>query len=451
MINTADALSGPWAANVRGWLWTAVPVSLLVVSQEISGGGHTWQTIVASALFQLLASAAWGGLVAGISRRAAGRVTPLASVILWTGFGVVRGVVGGLVAAGVGLNPEWAYRIAFWTAVSLTWMPLLTYTLAQWDERRRLLAVRASAHSALARVATRAAEGAQTRAHRLAEAVDDAFRPALDEIRGALQQSASSIDAGTLDALRVKVERLADRTAKFAAPSFTTPVQHADERVSLSAASQQFELTRPVFAAALAAAGTAPFLVPDALREGGLPHLAEILVAIAVSSGLLVAAFRLLRPVPAGAGRPPLSRVGVPIASFAGAAVLLLLPWEPFEPRDLILIAIFPLVFGTAASMVATAVALTTTNVEIEKRALADDRLLARRLAAARAAEERAAEGLVTLVRGELNGRLAACAMALGFLASGSLPVESRDSAIRGVLAQLDAASAELDRVVSEE
>jgi len=114
------------------------------------------------------------------------------------------------------------------------------------------------------------------------------------------------------------------------------------------------------------------------------------------------------------------------------------------------LIAIFPLVFHTAAATVATAVALHTTNSEIERRAIADGELLSRQLATAREAEERAASGLVALVRGELNGRLAACAMALGFLASGSLPVASRAATIRGVIEQLDAAADELDRVASQ-
>ena len=449
MISTAEALSGPWAANFKGWLWTAAPVSLLVVSQEISSGGHSWPSIFASAILQLLASAAWGGLVAGIARRNVGRVPTLASAILWIGFGLVRGLVGGAVALQIGLDPEWLYRIAFWTAISLTWIPLLTYTFAQWDERRRLLGVRATTHAALAEVAARAAESAETRQRRLAEAVDDAFRPALDEVRHALRQTVSSMDADTLESLRVRVEHLADRTSRFATPIPPAPILRADTRVSLSAASQQFELTRPVLAAALAAVATLPFLLPDALREGGLPHVAEVFVAIFVASTLLVAAFRLLRPIAPDAPRPPLSRVGVPIASFAGAAVLLLLPWEPFEPTDLILIAIFPLVFGTASSIVATAVALQSTNAEIESRAIADNRLLTQRLAAARTSEKRAAKDLVTLVRGELNGRLAGCAMALGFLASGTLPTASRDAAIRGIVAQLDAASDELSRVVA--
>jgi hypothetical protein len=444
VTSTAESLSGPWAANLPGWVVSTALASLVAVTQELVTPlpGAGW--VVLSVLAQLVASTLWAAAVAEISRRRFGRVVPVASALLWTGLGVARGITGGIVAAAAGLDPEWLYRIGFWTVVSLCWMPLLTYALAQWDEHRRLLALRAGLAESLGTAAERAEESADDRSRRMTRAVDDALGPALDEIRAALRDNSSLGESG-VGAITDRLEALAERTARFSASPAPFVPSRATAKVSVAAAAREFQLRRPVFAALLAAAASAPLVIPEALRDGGPWDLAEFAAAIVVSTVALVGLYAGVRPfLFAGALRSAATRVGVLAAGVLGAAVVVLLPWAPLDPGDYARLAVFPLVFWFATAATGTAVALNATNVELAEHARADEEALSGVLARVRAVERETASRLETLVRGEVNGRVASCVLALGLLADDGMPPDARERLIAGVLEQLDAAAGEL-------
>ena len=107
MTSTAEALSGPWAANVAGWAATTLLASAIVVVQEVATPlpGAGW--VVLSVVVQLLASSLWGGAVAGISRRKFGRVVPVASARLRTWIGGTRGVGEPHVPSQAALDAVW--------------------------------------------------------------------------------------------------------------------------------------------------------------------------------------------------------------------------------------------------------------------------------------------------------------------------------------------------------
>lgn len=444
MTSTAEALSGPWAANLPGWAVSTGLASLIVVTQEIATPLPHAEWIVLSVLLQLVASTLWGVAVAGISRRRFGRIVPVASGLLWAGIGIIRGVAGGVVAAVAGVEPEWAYRIGFWTLVSLCWMPLLTYALAQWDEQRRLLAVRADLATALDAATARAAESDEDRRHRMSQALDDSLGPAIDEIRAALREH-PTLDEPDVGAIAARLDELADRTANFAASPPLLAPPRATGRVSVSEAANEFELRRPFFAAALAAAVTTPLMLPEAYRDGGWPATAEFVVAIVTATLALVGLYAAMRPfLFAGALRTTATRVGVLVAGLAGTGVALLLPWDPFGADDHVLLAVFPFIFWFAAAATGTAVALQATTAELGERVGSDQRALHDLASRVLAADEEAAHRLETLVRGKINGLVAGCAFALGLLAHGDDPRASREGVIAGVLQQLDAAVAEV-------
>lgn len=444
MTSTAEALSGPWAANLPGWAATTALATLIVWMQEIATPLPNAEWIVLSALLQAVASTLWGVGVVGISRRRFGRVVPVASGLLWTGIGVVRGVGGGVVAAAAGLDPEWAYRIVFWTIVALCWMPLITYALAQWDEHRRLLAVRAGLAEAFRTATALAAESSEDRSRRMSRAVDDSLGPALDEIRAALRGS-PTLDSPHAGAIAARLDALTSRTASFSASTPVLAPPRSAGRVSVSEASNEFELRRPVFAALLAAANTTPLVLPEAFRNGGQPDAAEAVVAIVVSTIALIGLYAALRPsLFAGRLRSTLTRVGVLVAGLVGAVVMIVLPWDPIGANDHILVAVFPIVFWFAAAAAGTAVGLAATNVDLAAHVHSDDRALEELTERVTAAEAQTASRLETLVRGEVNGRVASCALALALLADGGVPEASRERVIAGVLQQLDAAAADL-------
>jgi hypothetical protein len=447
VTTTSEALTGPWAANVRGWLVTVIPASLVVVVQEVVTPLPDAGWIALSVGLQLVAVTGWAALVAIIARGLTGRVPPVALGMMWLGIGVLRGVIGALLATEAGVPPEWGYRIGFWVIVTLCWMPLLTYALAQWDEHRRLLAERTTMAAALDDAASHAAEGDEARALRLAAAVDDALGPGLDEIRAALRASGAGLDARSAGEVAARLDALVAQSAAYTTPDPVSPPTRSAGRVSVAVASREFELRRPVFAALLTAADTAPLLLPEAFRDDGWLAVAEMATAIAVATALLMATYAILRPLRfTGVQRSIGSRVGVVAAGLAGAGTLLIHDWQEFQPHDLLLIAVFPLVFVAAASTTATAVALEATNVDLRRQAADEHEALTNLGARVRAADADAAVRLETLVRGELNGRLAGCAMALGFLAHGDVAGEARGDLVANVLAQLDAAAEELHR-----
>lgn len=443
MTSTAEALSGPWAANLTGWAVTTALASTVVVVQELATGFPDAGWIVLSLLLQMAGATLWAAPVAAISRRRYGRIPRAAQLLLWGGIGVARGLIGGSVAAAAGLDPEWVYRVGFWTLASLCWMPLLTYALARWDEHRRLLATRAALGLAVDDATARAAEGADARAERMSRAAADALRPAIDEIRARLRENAA-LDGPHARAIAGRLDELASRTASFTASSAVT-VPRASGRVSVRRASREFELGRPVFAALLAAAETAPLMIPEAYRDDGWISVAEVVLGIIASTLVLVGVYAFVRPSRfTGAQRSVISRVGVVVAGLAGTALQTLLPWDPFQYSDLALLFVFPLVFATAASATATAVALDATNRQLEGQVASERAALDELATRVRIADEEAAARLELLVRGEVNGRVASCVLALGMLADGGVPVESRERVVAGVLEQLDAAADEL-------
>lgn len=443
MPTTADVLSGRWVANTSGMLWTSLPATVLVVVQELATPLPNAGWIALSAILQLLAVSLWGFLVAGASRLLAGRVVPIAAGLLWVGIGVARGVVGATVAAMAGLDPEWAYRVVFWVVVSLAWKPLLTYALAHGDERRQLLAVRRRLAIDHEHATTRAGDSADDREQRMTAALDDALGPALDEIRAGLRESAATLDALSVAAIADRLDDLAARTAAFTTTAPVATAPRPPDRVSVMDAARDFEVRRPALAAFLTALTTAPLVLPDAYRAGGASHLIEVAVALAVASLFVFGAFGIL------SSRVPRTRrvvghLGVFAAGLIGAAVIALLPWTPSTPHDATLLVFFPLAFVSAAFATATSVALHDTNAELRARVDAEQRDLAHLAARTRDADEVAAHRIETLVRGQLSGRLAACAMALGLLNADELSADARATVIDGVLTQLDAAAAEL-------
>ncbi|MEO5535393.1 MAG: hypothetical protein ABIR17_09715 [Pseudolysinimonas sp.] len=443
MVTTAQAFSGRWAANRRSWLLTFIPISLLVVFQELSSSFPTFGWIVLSALLQSIAMAVWALTVAAISRALTGRVTLIASGIMWTGIGVARGVVGALVALAAGVDPDWVYRICFWIAVAWALVPIVTYVLAKADESRGLLSQRDAAKRSLAALEASHIESGDARAERMAEALDDSVRPALEEIRAGLATGVHS--PSDFDELRARLDTLTELTSSFSVTPQVASQPHL-RRVSLLRALTGFELRRPVYAALITGVMTSMLLLPDAIRFGGWMRATEIALAVAVAVAVAIAGGFLLRRFRSRTWlRTLLGRGSGLVAGTAGAAFLVLLPGYRLGAQEIALLVLLPILFAGASTVLALAVGLWSSNGELALALEADQRALDRRRDELRAADDAAAQSLLALVRGDLNGRLAASAMALAFLADGSVDDARRPAILAGVRAHLEGAAAELD------
>jgi hypothetical protein len=444
MITARDAFAGPWAANLRGWLWTAPPAFLLAMCFEIGTELPDPAWIVGSAAAQLAAPALVGALIAKSSRALTGRVTLFASLLLWVGLGAAYAGAGAAAAIAAGVDPEWAARMALWIAVSCTWMPLLTYCLAQWEERRRLVGLHRDVTAALAAADRHESGLAGARAARIAEAADDALRPALDEIRAVLHDTSATLDPAMIESLQQRLDVLADRAARLEIQP-QHPEPDWSRPASLGEASADFEIRRPLFAAALTAAATAPFLLPAALRGGGWSEVAETALAIGAATVGFAVWLVALRRLPASSRlRLVLGRIGGLLAGSIGSAILVAVPWQPLDASHVVFVLALPILLSTAASTITAAVGLAAGNAELDAATRREQHRLARKRRDAERADAFAARRLLTLARGELNGRLASCALALGLLAAGDTAPARRAQMLIDIRAQLDAAVAEL-------
>jgi hypothetical protein len=440
VLTTRQALTGPWAGNLAGWGGTLVPGSLLVVMQELPTGYPNGWFIALSAALQFLLAGVWVALAVSVSRRLTGEVPPAALGIVWLGVGLTRGLTGGAVALAAGLDPEWTHRIAFWCVLSVLWTPLLTYALAQAEEYRRLLNQRALLAIELSKLEARERENAQARTQRVGAAIADALGPALEELRAGLRTA--SLDAATVDDIRGRLDELSVRARDFTAAR-EIPSGRPLGRASLVAAMTAFQLDRPVFAGLLTAAATAPVLLLLQYRVGGFPAVAEMAagIGIATLAFMLVAAgvSRLRAPRLA---RFVLLRVGTLVGGGLGAASIAFLPWNWLPEDAFVALALVPLLFSAAADILTTGVALEATNARLDALIDRDHELVHSRAESLKLAEEEEAAQLLELVRGELSGRLASCAMALAFLAAGTFSDADRERILGGIVDQLDTAAA---------
>ncbi|WP_395639359.1 hypothetical protein [Pseudolysinimonas sp.] len=442
MLTTRHALTGPWAANVRGWGSTAVPGSLLVVMQELPTGFPNGWYIVASVALQFTLPGIWVWLVSTVFRRRTGIVPPVGLVTMWLGVGVLRGLAGGAVALSAGLDPEWVFRIVFWCVLALIWTPLLTYALAQGEEYRRLLAYRARLARDLADLDARSRETAAERTRRMGDAIADALGPALEEIRAGLHTA--RVDAVTVHRIRRRLDDLSARARDFATAPAVEP-SRPDERASLVVAMSAFQSRRPIFAGLLTAAAVAPPLLLEAFRVGGLPAVAEMAVGIATATILfmLVAAGTDRLRVP-GIVSFALLRGGTLAAGGIGATAIALLTWSWLDEDAFLALALMPLLFSVAADILSTAVGLQATSARLDELIARDERTVEARTIALADAEEQASAQILELVRGEVSGRLASCAMALAFLAAGTFTPADQERVVGTIVDQLETAAARI-------
>lgn len=448
MLSIRDALTGPWAISWFGYVNSILPAGFVIVIQELGTEyprpAAAW--IFASFLLQTAAVGIWGAVLATVSRRLLGG-TPLPVIAtLWAGIGILRGVVGGAVAAVAGLDPEWVYRVAFWVAVTAVWMPLITYAAGKADERRRLLALRESLDSGLADARARRDESDAARAHRIGLAIADAVGPALDEVRAQLRDARDE----SLDAVRDRVAAVA-RSVRELVVAPPAPEMPLPRPASVMRAFAEVETRRPWFSAMLGSVAAAPFLLSEALRDQGWTYAVEVLLGLLIATASFAGAVSAIGSRFRGSAlaRVTQSRLLLLSAGGLGAVPLAAAVATPGEGRDWPVLLAFPLVVFTAVGILNTVIALHESNVDMTAEIRAREAAIAAIARQNSDADARAAARYAELVTGELSGRLASCAMAIAFLAE--VPPESpeRSARVAALVEQLDAAASAVDAVVT--
>lgn len=445
-----QTLTGPHSISLTGWLTTFLPASLLVAVQEASTPFPTFAFVLLSAVLQHLGDGVLAALALTV-QRIAPRIDRIAiRTILWTAIGVSRGLVSGSLAVALaGIEPDYGYRVMFWVLVTWTWMPTIGYTIAQLETRRELLGIRDAERVALAKVIAKNAEHRQTLRTSLLDAVQASVGPAVDEIRVRLLRIGTLIDATKSREIGEKIAAIVDDAAAIVRGVPAAGAVGADPpapRASVWAAIE-FDQRRPLWSAAIMAIGMSTLLLPDTVRVAGISGASSVGLGIlaSVASVLLTALLeRAIRP------RSPAAHIAalafrVLAAGVAGSTTILVIGAHD-HVRVLLAAVLLPIVAGLASAIVPTVVGTRQANNAVRREI---DELRAEREHSESEAlvdEARVRAQVAELVHGPIQGRLSACAMALGFHAATEPPPDTARATFitTAVLDQLSAVSKDL-------
>lgn len=421
-----EALGGPWATHWALWAGLFVPTTLIVGLRESVTGYDAWWWPFVSSIVQHLAVGViilGGGALA--RRRSA--VLPLSIVaVLWVAAAIARGLVGGALAFEVaGAQPEYLERSLVWLLGTIVWVPLVVYTAAQIDQRRLLLgALDATTTSIEQQRAAAKQTGADVR-RSLNTAVRESLQPALGELVASLESTRDRLSASALAELGLRISQLHDRTADLLEPTTPGPARLAPVRSTLRRA-YDVPPRLPWLIAGLTALATAAVLLPEVWRVFGEKAAVELIVSITAAS--LVIGFvpwLATRVMPDGRGaRDQRATVIACSTGIALAAYLMLNSGiDPITQNGLIILPLLVIALASACAVLVGAVVLADANrdacAEVSQRSL--QRELEQ--AAHDDVVDRERLRLADLMHGPVQGRLAACVMALNFTAT-SVPAE---------------------------
>jgi hypothetical protein len=454
MISVAGALRGRWAAHPLGWALLLVPIILLVTVQEATTSFPSYADILLSALVQHVIA---GGVIVGVGSLALRWLTrvPLGVVAaIWVLSGVTRGLIGGwfaqLLAAA---DPQYGYRIAYWVIVTLVWMPLFTYLLAQFEFRRQLLGELGQLDDALAAQRRQARATVEERAAQLVSAVRDAVSPLITEMHSTLASASEHDGAIALEGVSERLQLAAETARRVieppAAQQHIAPLAEANWSPLIEALA--FSRARPAYVALLTSVAVAALFVPDSLRDNGPREVIENLQAIA-AGGIVLALGLTLARLATHFTAVHATAIFL-LAAAASQGTLLAVDLEPDNVRELALIAAFPLAFGSAAAMLGSAVGIALGNLKLIAALDSQTEQLATLIAESEAREHEIVERVSAVLHGPVLGRLSACIMALNFYLSE--PEQSRGlrrkATMDGVRAHLELVVSDLEKIVGPE
>lgn len=436
----SNGLGGADAFGLAHWLLTLLPASLLVLASEVATPGTTAAQILVSAVLQHAAAGAVGLPIAHALRRRGTVLSLPAAAGVWTAIGIVRGATGAAVAAAGGVDPSTGPRLLLWVTVSVLWTPLLGHLVTQATLRRSLLRALTEAEAARDDARSRAGRTAEEVRSQLLHTISEAVFPAVREIRNSLARVAHPVDEGgglgrigeRLTSLTATVGGTVERLADPARP-LGSRLRSAPAPVG---AALHFERRRPMQWAAVSGGAVLATTIPLALQAGRGDLVPALLIAVAAGAAVLA-----LGPgLPQRAIRQPHAMPLVPLRYLAGSAVsglvLLALPARQLDPFPVLLAAILPLGLLLSAALFSIGVGTADANRALRGTIGLVEADRVRQEERAREREDRVRTGLRAVLHGPIQGRLAACAMAINFHAAGSVPGDA-EAVARAVLGHL--------------
>lgn len=210
-LGIADSVGAPWAHSFRGWLALLIPTTVIVLLLEAHTPFPHFGLVLLSAIVQhCCAGLVVLPLVAVFRNRA--DVLPFWAVFTsWTVGAVTRAVTGAAIAGWFAdAEIDLQFRVVSWLLVAWTWMPLLSYAVAQLENRQRLLGARSGALRSRDAARERRSLTVEQIRTQLVSDVSVSAMTVIAEIEAALDASRHQLDANRLELVG---DRLSDVSA----------------------------------------------------------------------------------------------------------------------------------------------------------------------------------------------------------------------------------------------
>ena len=447
-----QALGGPWAAHWLFLVGLLPPTTLLVLLRELATPFPDWWWPWLSALVQHLVAGAVIMIGGAIGRRFH-EYLPLTTVFaIWILAAVARGFVAGTIAhSAAGVDPEYGTRIATWLLVSAVWLPAMVYAIAQFERRRALLGAMDVTEFELSRERPRTDASNADVQHQLRQAIVESITPALGDLQASLEASRDALDRASVAELSLRLSQLHDDTADLlesarpVAPPSPAPL--AGLRRALDVPPRL-----PWLSAALVTGATVVLIVFDAWRIFGPLAALEVIVAATgagVVIGLVPTLVEVLRPRLLVAHGQRITGVALTLGISTGCYLMLNSGIDPITWHGWLIVPVLAIGLTIASAMYYSTIVLSDANAEAEARLATLHSALAALRTHNDQVLDRERKRLSELMHGPVQGRIAACIMALNFHATGDSTAEQARSLTDSVLEHLRAVSRDLEQIAA--
>jgi len=455
--STRDALGGVWATSLTLWAILLVP-AIALSAYQTSNDAYPNVLIRAVAVLGPCVTPVVVFVLARLVRRTSTTIPIVLCFAYWLSIGIVHGLTAAWLAVVLtGSQAHYPAQAIFWAVSCLLWMPLVTYGLAQYSDRRRLLTALQSETQQEGEIRRKSLLELADFRTSIVDAIQGNIRPVLVAIAESLAAIGPALDGNRLSAIGRQLAEVSEETARIIE---TTSQQQPTATVVTPTApatplgeALEFERARPYFGAALGCVVLLPLVVAVSFRTATVDTDAiktEVYIMVVIGALLLVGsvAGRRARGVSRRA-RIATTLGAYLVAGLAGSAVALVGPWQPLSQQNFLLALMLPIAVPFAASTLSAAVGLGNSNLGIVHRTAdvhAEIDEFERGLDQDR---QKIREQVSALTHGPLRGRLAACAMALNFHAAeiATSAPKRTEFIIASVREHLDDVLTELDRL----
>lgn len=445
-----EALGGPWSAH---WLVIVAflpPSTLLVLLRESVTPFPEWWWPLVSAGAQHVVTGIVILLGASIAR-SVHAIMPVPTVLaIWSLGAALRGVVAGTLAEEVaGVDGQILARSAIWALVSLVWVPPMVYAIAQFERRRLILGAIDITEYELERERPRADASSAAVQRQLRIAVAESLAPALHDLQASLDASRASLDRGAVAELSLHVSRLHDDAADLLDSAREAPATPPRAVASLRRA-LDVPPRRPWLIAFLVGLGTSALVVFDSWVIYGELAAREVAVSTAAAAiviGAVPAAIARYRPDVLRANGQRTTGVVALLGIFTATLLMLNSGIDPITWHGLVIVPLLALGLTIAIATASGALLLADANLDAERRLAELQSELVSLHDRNDALMRRERERLGDLMHGPVQGRIAACIMALNFHTTGGGGPEAGRELVDAVLDHLQSVSRDLAKI----